>query len=202
MKNGKDVDGVIYCSNCKNKIDSVNIFCSYCGNIIENNMSKTNNNNLININDNAYNNEIEKNTENRNVIKNIKNNTTNKENINANDGGGNSNVSFLLFCLIFIPYLIGSFNDNYGMLIVIGGGLIFPLVLISFLLGISAVIKYKRYNDSIEVVRKIFNILNIISLIIMMPYVLLFSFIFTIFLFPFSIIIIIIIYRIFKKNMY
>jgi len=150
----------LFCSNCKNKINSNDVFCPFCGDII---ISRT----IINDNDKN----IEK-------IKLEKTDTEIKNKNEEKDGMLKSQESLLLFFLFYAVYLISLIytliyelitgeNAGGGFILVLGGGFVFLPTFFSFKLGISAVKLYNKSDKKNEKKRRIFNILNIISLILM-----------------------------------
>ena len=115
--------------------------------------------------------------ENNEKINRIVDSNITENNINKDDGMKCSVISFMLFLLIFVSLInvsIETFTCN-GDSVCVGAGFLFFFtimfsffpILISFILGIVALIKYNRFKKEKRRVRKIFNILNIISLIVM-----------------------------------
>ena len=153
---------------------------------------------IMNENDKIYYSNFKVKIDSNNIYDNVRNNINDKNNNNSKNGTVISIMSFLLFCLIFIPYLIKCFWDE--SLIVIGGILIFPVIIISFIFGYIAHYRYKSSECNNKKIRKFFNICNLISLFIMGIYILILLPIASIFTFPFIVIILIVIYICLKNN--
>lgn len=135
MKNENDLKVAIYCTNCKHKLNPNNVFCSYCGNIVTNNVKSennnmitkdksidypdNNNNNNIDLKDTIYcincNHKINKNYRycsycGNYVATNIKSNNiiTHNNDINHKNSDDDKNISIislLIFFFIFLPQI-------------------------------------------------------------------------------------------------
>lgn len=128
-----------------------------------------------NLNNNIQTNEID--NINQQLIpneENYLNNTPNMVKPDSKDNGlGRSITSALIFFGVCVPYFIGCFQDDTGMFIVMGGVLILPLIIICYILGKLAISDYKSFTGKKTVIRKILNIINNISLgIIILPLIL------------------------------
>lgn len=86
--------------------------------------------------------------------------------IKESNGLGSSITSALLFFIVCLPYFIGCLQDDYGMFIVMGGALIFPFIITCYIFGKLAISKYKSFTGEKTVIRKILNIINTISVIV------------------------------------
>lgn len=172
---------IVLCSNCKNKIDNNNVFCSYCGNIItQKNMMKSDS-------DKKYiNNKVADEQKNDISFK------ENKEVYSEKNGNGFSIISLVLFLIILIIGInigVGMFNctgddsacNGWGF--VAGFYLFFSFVplFLSFCLGIISLKRNKGNYINKSLLWKILHILNIVSLVIMSIY---FLFCFLIFIVP------------------
>lgn len=152
------------CTNCKKKIEYGNKFCTYCGNIIVNNISIDNQKNKsIHIDNSNMDDE--------------KNNQDINKKYSQKNGLITSIISVILFILFFVQYAcffviapIIEYGFAFGSGIsILGGGfvgffILFP-TLVSIILGIISINRYKKSVQKKSIFRKILNILNIISLI-------------------------------------
>lgn len=149
----------IYCTNCKNKISQENTFCSYCGNIV---MNDINQNKRINLNEaNQYPSVNEPSIDNNEKI---------------DDGEIYSKISLLLFRIFLLPllYLIVLtiiFPPAAMLSLFLGYALfVFGLLpnIIGFILGIIAISKYSKIKEcgKLSKKRQEMNKKNTFSLVI------------------------------------
>lgn len=121
-----------------------------------------------NLNNNIQTNEID--NINQQLIpneENYLNNTPNMVKQESKDNGlGRSITSALIFWGVCVPYFIGCFQDDYGMFIVMGGFLLLPFIIICYVTGRLAINDYKKCTSEKTIFRKILNIINNITLIV------------------------------------
>ena len=117
------------------------------------------------------------------IIENAVDDKVNKQNVNKipfpKDGLIFSIISIILFFSFFCPYLFGvvifpvidAYNgaEIYGwhLAVVIAGMLVAIPTIVSFILGILSIKRYNKCNKKKNCFRKILNMINIISLIIL-----------------------------------
>lgn len=169
----KNIFNNLYCDNCNNKITNKDLSCSYCG--------KTRTNDIV--------------TEESSIVskQDDKNINTNSDKQNKKDGLICSIISAILFILFYCPFLyiiilafIDAFKEKtiHIWIIILGAmaaKIIIPTIA-SFVLGIISIKRYNNCRKAKNLFRKILNIINIISTIIMTGFIIILIFMFLLFL--------------------